>query len=164
MQLSYTPNGALHHLLTGIKAMIAKDAAASCTWHSLHAWTRLTPCAAEPVELSALLDRLAADGHILVTATGAAGLSAGDYTSARVSLLGSGLLKISALNLQRINQPAPRGEVAGRKALLSGQPNPLDRPPVLRAGADQCSTIQSRTGDTFRQYDASQGMGKGNAL
>lgn len=156
--LHYTPNGALHHLLTGIKALITKSYEASCTWHSLHAWTRMNPCAAERVELQPMLDKLAADRYIEVTTIDANGLSAGDYTNTRIKLLGSGLLNLSALNIQR-STPKPQGTVAGRKVALTGQQSPLDRKPVQRDGADQFRGITSRTGDTHRQYDAGQGLG-----
>lgn len=158
MQLTYIPNGALHHLLAGIKAVIAKTPEASCTRASLNTWARLHPCAAQPVELQALLDQLAADRHIEVTAMGANGLSSGDHTNTRIALLGTGLLTLSRLNIKRAD-PAKKGEIAGRKAELNGHPSPFDRPPVQRAGADEFRSIPSRTDNTSRQYDAGQGLG-----
>jgi hypothetical protein len=158
MLLKYTPNGALHHLLDGIKSVIAKAPEAYCTRTSLNTWARLHPCAAEPMELQALLDQLAADRHIEVTATGANGLSSDNHTNTRITLLGTGLLTLSSLNIKRA-VPTKKGEIAGRKAELRGHPSPFDKPPIQRAGADEFRDIPSRTGDTSRQYDAGQGIG-----
>jgi hypothetical protein len=158
MLLKYTPNGALHHLLDGIKAVIAKAPEAYCTRTSLNTWSRLHPCAAEPVELQPLLDQLAADRHIEITAVGANGLSADNQTNTRIALLGTGLLTLSRLNIKRAH-PTKKGEIAGRKAELHGHPSPFDKPPARRAGADDFRNIPSRTDSTSRQYDAGQGIG-----
>jgi hypothetical protein len=158
MPITYIPNGALHHLLDGIKTVIAKAPEAYCTRTSLNTWVRLHPCAAEPLELQPLLDQLAADRHIEVTAIGANGLSADNNTNTRIALLGTGLLTLSRLNIKRAH-PTKKGEVAGRKAELHGHPSPFDKPPVQRAGADEFRAIPSRTDNTSRQYDASQGLG-----
>lgn len=156
--LNYTANGALHHLLHGIKSLIAVNAEASCTWSQLQTWARLNPCA-EAVDLKTLLDKLATDLHIEVIATGAEGLSAGTHANSRVKMLGSGLLMLSRLNIKR-TAPTPKGGIAGRKADIHGVTSPFDRPPASRAGSEEFRQIPSRSGDQAQTYDSAQGMGR----
>lgn len=156
--VKYTPNGALHHLLSGIKTMIAGSSEATCTRIQINTWARLNPCQVESVDLQHLLDRLAADRHIEVIATGQSGLSAADQSNTRVKLLGSGLLVLSKLNVQR-KTPAPKGAIAGRKSPIQGHANPINSTPVQRAGSEEFKRIPSRSGDSSTQYDAGQGLG-----
>lgn len=154
----YTPNGALHHLLSGIKTLIASATEAACTRSQINTWARLNPCQVESVDLQHLLDQLAADRYIEVIATGQNGLSAADQSNTRVKLLGSGLLVLSKLNVQR-KTPAPKGAIAGRKTPIHGYTSTIDSTPVQRAGSDQFKEIPSLTGDRSTQYDAGQGLG-----
>lgn len=156
--VNYTPNGALHHLLAGIKALIAATAESACTRSQINTWARLNPCQAEAVDLQHLLDNLAADRHIEVICTGKNGLSAADQSNTRVRLLGSGLLMLSKLNVQR-KMPAPKGAIAGRKNHIHGHANPINSTTVQRAGSDQFKSIPSLSGDLSKQYDAGQGIG-----
>lgn len=156
--LTYRPNGALHHLLTGIKTATTGDNAGSCTWHHLHTWARLNPCKAEPVELNTLLDKLAADELIRVTTTGPDGLSADKYSNARIHLYGAGLLKLTSLNMER-NAPAAKGQMPARRAAIHGLQNPLDRAAPTRQGADDFRAVQSLTGGRATPYDGAQGLG-----
>lgn len=156
--LNYTANGALHHLLHGIKSLISGSTEASCTWSQLQTWARPNPCA-EAVDLKTLVDKLATDLHIEVIATGSEGLSAGTHTNSRVKMLGSGMLMLSRLNIKRA-APPPKGCIAGRKAALDGITSPLDRAPASRAGSEDFRKIPSRSGDQAKQYDSAQGMGK----
>lgn len=156
--VNYTPNGALHHLMAGIKSLIAASSETACTRSQINTWARMHPCQAESVDLQHLLDNLAADRHIDVICTGENGLSASDQSNTRVRMLGSGLLMLSKLNVQ-LKTPAPKGRIAGRKAAIHGHSSPIDSTPVQRAGSDEFKAIPSRSGDCAKQYDAGQGIG-----
>jgi hypothetical protein len=163
MNLPYSPLGALHSALAGIREIGATEADGGCSVQQLRAWLIARPSVVleeRGVETEAIAQQLQTDKMAVLVLRGDDMAARRISGTARVQLLGLGGIYLSRLDLLAdVRSSTPTSVAASRSKLMGGcAPLPLGPAPT-RPGALDAASIPSRTGNELRPYQPSTGLG-----